>query len=303
MLNNVTLVVPTTPLDVRSFLSNSKKFFQYLPIKRVCLICDTSKINNFSLDPNIILYEESELISYSAISNLLASRTNDKYVQKRTGWYLQQFLKMAFARVCEDDYYLLWDSDTIPLKLIDIFDKDGKPYLDYKTEYYKAYFDTLGKLLPGFKKMYHGSFIAEHMLVNTQHMCELLDVIEANETLSGNFFYEKIINAISLEELSQAGFSEFETYGTYVYKKYRGSYHLRRWYSFRFGGLFFINDDMKDNGLIEWMALHYHAITFEKNHSLSRARVVLLKKTIRKLFGPRILDWLSVPVRIYRRIF
>ena len=50
------------------------------------------------------------------------------------GWYFQQFLKMAFALsdFCDTEYYLSWDSDTIPLRKIDFFNKAGKPYFTMK---------------------------------------------------------------------------------------------------------------------------------------------------------------------------
>lgn len=38
----------------------------------------------------------------------------------RTGWYIQQFLKMGFSQKTKDADYLIWDADTIILKPIKI---------------------------------------------------------------------------------------------------------------------------------------------------------------------------------------
>ncbi|MEI3192244.1 MAG: DUF6492 family protein [Lachnospiraceae bacterium] len=51
----------------------------------------------------------------------------------RSGWYFQQFLKFGYAQVCEDEYYIVWDSDTVPLHPISHF-QDGKPVFTKKEE-------------------------------------------------------------------------------------------------------------------------------------------------------------------------
>ena len=74
-------------------------------------------------DTNIIFLDEDSVVddlSYSSVTNIIGEI--NKEAVERTGWYLQQFLKMAYAYVCEEDYYLVWDSDTIPLHKIEMFD-------------------------------------------------------------------------------------------------------------------------------------------------------------------------------------
>lgn len=303
MNDNISLVVPTTKLDVEKFLLNSNEFFSKLPIKNVYLICNTIEIRKKINDPRIKLFEEANLIQYSTIKQLLISRSSNYRVERRTGWYLQQFLKMAYARICTDEFYLLWDSDTLPLRTIEVFDKDGKMYLDYKIEYNKPYFDTLSRLIPGYKKLFERSFIAEHMLIKTKHMRELLDIIEANDNIPGKYFYEKIINAVAIEHLHESGFSEFETYGTFVFKNYINEYNLRQWHSFRFGGLFFSSMDMMNNNLVRWLSSYYHAISFEKNHYQSTIRRIAHNKFLVRTCSPRVLNILSLIVRIKRKIF
>ena len=40
---------------------------------------------------------------------------------------------MSYARICKNEYYLLWDSDTIPIKQIKLFDNE-RPIFDIKDE-------------------------------------------------------------------------------------------------------------------------------------------------------------------------
>lgn len=82
--------------------------------------------------------------------------------EKRAGWYFQQFIKMGYSHICESDYYLSWDADTIPIRNISMF-SNGRPIFDTKTEYHKPYFDTIYNLL-GLKKIILRSYISEHMI-------------------------------------------------------------------------------------------------------------------------------------------
>ncbi|MCQ6280444.1 DUF6492 family protein [Bacillus sp. EB600] len=152
-----------------------------------------------------------------------------------SGWYLQQFLKMAYATICKNEHYVVWDSDTIPLNVISFFDDQTDKYLfTMKTEYHKPYFATIEKLFNGEVKKYNNqSFIAEHMIMDTKIMIELINKIESNKQLKGNYFYEKIMYAINPKDIQRSGFSEYETYGNYVMKYYSNKYIMRKLKSLR----------------------------------------------------------------------
>ena len=139
------------------------------------------------------------------------------------------------------------------------------PYLDLKTEYHEEYFITMQKLLPGMQKCIRKSFIAEHMLIRTDIMKELIGSIEGNTTLNGKAFWEKIIHAIEPDKLMSNSFSEFETYGTFVAFKYRDTYRLRDWHSFRYGGEFFEMEKISEDDF-RWLGKDFFAISFEKDH-------------------------------------
>ncbi len=188
-----------------------------------------------------------------------------------TGWYYQQFLKMQYAFVCRDEYYMVWDGDTVPCKKVNMFsEKTGQPYLDLKHEYHLEYFDTMGKILPGLQKVIERSFISEHMLFRCDIMKSLIGDIERNDDIPGERYWEKIINAIEPEKIYDSSFSEFETYGTYVAVKYPDVYRLREWHSFRLGGSFYEIGTITD-GDFKWLSIDFDAISFEKNQSVLEA--------------------------------
>lgn len=173
-------------------------------------------------------------LTFKRIHSIILSQGRE---HTNTGWYFQQFLKMAFAlsRYCENSYYLSWDADTIPVQNMSMFDEFGHPLFSIKTEYHEPYFIAIRKLL-GIEKCNKGSYIAEHMLFKKDIMREIVFKIDSSDIL-GEVWYEKILNSIVPELVSTHAFSEFETYGTYCNTYYPELYAERTIPSFRRGGL------------------------------------------------------------------
>ena len=229
-------------------------------------------IANAALGSSIGFVDESSLIPFDTVHKVMEKHLaeilqGESCPRGATGWYYQQFLKMQYARVCKDEFYMVWDGDTIPCRPINMFSDAGAPYLDLKYEYHEAYFETLETLLPGMRKCIKKSFISEHMLINTKLMCQLLDKIESNSLIEGDTFWEKIIHAIPPRRIVDSAFSEFETYGTFVCFTNPGLYKLREWHSFRLGAEFFNPNEITDRDY-EWLGKDFHAISFEKNQEV-----------------------------------
>ena len=219
----------------------------------------------FINENDIIPFNDVHKLMQRKLDNILEGRELPRGI---TGWYYQQFIKMQYAYMCQDEFYMVWDGDTIPCKKIEMFHKEsGKPYFDLKHEHHIEYFETMEKILPGFSKVIGPSFISEHMLIKTEYMKELISDIEKNTQIEGKSFWEKIINAIPEEKIQDSAFSEFETYGTFVALKHSSAYKLREWHSFRQGGTFFSVDTICDRDF-EWLAKDFDAISFEKGHTV-----------------------------------
>lgn len=228
---HIKLVVPSLLKDLPILLKNVEVYFKYLPIDKICIIGDDRVRDALpSSDSRFAFVDEATLLDTKSLTIFYNDKC-ENIKNNRIGWYIQQFAKMSYALNCADEYYLVWDSDTIPVKPISLFNKHGQPFFDYKTEYHKQYFDCISRLFPNYSKQINGSFIAEHMLIKTSIMKELINAIEANNSLEGNNFQEKIISAVNPKYLMGSGFSEFETYSTYTLKKYPSLYILRKWKS------------------------------------------------------------------------
>ena len=258
-------------MDFYKVFNNLRLYFNYIDgIKNIILIGNEEinhliKEKKYSLNFPIIFINEKLLIDIDKIKQLI--KIKNKNAVRRSGWYIQQFLKMVYSRLCHDKFYLVWDSDTIPIKKVKMFNNDGKPIFHVKTEYYRPYFITIKKIFPELGKKYNYSFISEHMIINTNLMKNMIKRINFNKNLHGDIWYEKIINCIDINELPKSGFSEFETYGTFVKEYYKQIYDIKPWKSLRlrsgnqilkFKQKFLTSNDIKN------ISKKYNAITFEK---------------------------------------
>ena len=259
------VVIPITETELKSTLSILPCWEKYLPMKRLIFIGD-NKLKKALLEypcDKVRFISEDSVIVKQKVRNIIEDITNgDKAALGRTGWYFQQFLKMGYARHCEDSYYLIWDADTAPLKIVDMF--EGKhPFFDIKTEEHLPFFHTIENIFDGMHKVIEGSFISEHMVINCNCMNSLIQEIEDNSHLQGSSWYEKILRAVEKEELSQSGFSEFETYGTYCTVRYPEQYKFRNWTSCREGNLYFEAGNLTQKEQ-KWLAKEFDAVSFEK---------------------------------------
>lgn len=301
MENKYQLVIPTIMEDVNKILEVKKILCQYLPIYEIVIIGDDEVEEYIKKYKDIKFVNEKDIIDIALIKEIITLKEKKFQNRIRAGWYIQQFIKMAYALICKDEYYLLWDSDTIPLKKIDMVNSKGIPYFDMKTEYHKEYFDTISVIFPGISKLVEKSFISEHMLIKTSLMDDLIKKIESNVELKGNTFYEKILDAIAGEKILRGGFSEFETYGTYVMTYYEEEYVLREWKSMRYGS-FFYNINNLNSRVINWLGKNYDAISLEKSDKKSKIFSKIAQNVFFiEYFPPSSLDLLSFLLRIRRK--
>ena len=290
MDRNFDTLVVITPNDFLRLRSNYSRLLRWLPDGRIIfvgsdkvgqlvseLIADLKGNAGLQLqqpvgekvpEGRLGFVNENDVISFDAVHRVMTAKMEPLLKGRElprgvTGWYYQQFLKMEYSRISDGEYYMSWDGDTVPCKKVVMFNDEGKPYLDLKHEYNELYFTTMGKLIPGLKKFIEPSFISEHMLFKCDIMKKLIAKIESNDNIPGSRFYEKIINCIPLEDIQGNGFSEFETYGSFVCFTSPQTYKLREWHSFRLAGEFFDPNKISDDDY-KWLAHDFDAISFEK---------------------------------------
>ncbi|MBQ7565209.1 MAG: hypothetical protein IJT16_14630 [Lachnospiraceae bacterium] len=260
-------LIVITAADYDRVSRNYPRLAANLPARNIIFIGSEEveeRVKRDDLPEKVQFLNENDLLPFENVNRIMQDILSlDDVPRGMTGWYYQQFLKLEYAKVCEDEYYMTWDGDTIPCHTFSMFDETGTPFFDLKQEYNENYFTTLGQLFPGMKKCIQKSFISEHMLFNCEVVTEILASIERNEALTGNAYYERILRLIGIEKLKYPCFSEFETYGTYVCFKHLGSYKMRDWHSFRYCGNFFDPDTITEEDYV-WLGRDFEAVSFEK---------------------------------------
>ena len=262
------LVLLCTEQNINNVLKYYEYYKDYIEFKKIIVIGPQIIENVIKNKKNDICVIDEDSIyqgmTYKNVKELIHKRVPDGTADNRTGWYFQQFLKMAYSQICEEDDYLVWDADTIPIKTVLMKNKAGKRIFHTKEEYNKTYFDTMHRLNGDLNKLVNESFISEHMLINCIIMSDLIRTINQNNRLMGESFWEKIIYAIDENEIKGSGFSEFETYGTFVSFKYKGMYVNENWYSLREGTVFF-GDSINFNQT-KMLSKKFDAVSFEKHN-------------------------------------
>lgn len=259
---NYNVIIPVVKRNIETLKISIPFIVRNIKCKRIIII------GNRDLESDILgMHSKSSFLdednlftgmTYKSISDIISNR--NKYATNRSGWYFQQFIKMSYSLICEDEYYLSWDADTIPLNRISMISNDGHPFFDMKDEYNPPYFGTIKKIL-GINKQCKESFISEHMLFSTQYMKELICKIEENDNIGGNKFFEKILNILHDVDLEESGFSEFETYGSYMLQFHPEIYFRRRLRTLRDGEKYLgLNPSIE---VLEWAARSYDTLTIE----------------------------------------
>lgn len=280
------IVCPLAQKDIDAYYKGLNTLFRYINIKRVVVIGNTAvgEIIKQYGDDRVHFENEAQFISYDRIREIIRKYSdNNENAMRRTGWYLQQFLKFSYSNICEDEYYLLWDADTMPIHE-HVMIEEGHPIFDMKSEHHEPYFKTFSRLFPNLGDRNKLSYISEHMLIKTSIMRELIQEIEMSD-LPGDSWYEKIIYCIDKKDLPESGFADYETYGLYCLNKYPELYKERMWDSLRPASCYYKFEEVTEDEK-KWLIKDYDALSFEAGWKYKRfVHFILSRKFLQKRIG------------------
>jgi len=192
----------------------ARKLPEMVPCRQLYVIAPDSDCRQIQrrLGPEVCVIAENDFIPGMTLGKLRNLKAPG--FPKMAGWYFQQFLKLQFAFVeTGEDFYLIWDADTIPLRPMRFFDSAGRMLLTKAIEYHVPYFETYRRLF-GTEPHREFSFIAQHMLVQKSVAREMLAAIERQIQGTDGWAW-KIMSALPADQGMQT-FSEYETYGHYI---------------------------------------------------------------------------------------
>lgn len=163
---------------------------------------------------------ENQIIE-ATIIEILRDNTS-RHNNNRYGWYLQQIIKLEIlARTPANRVSLVWDADTVPITPLD-FERQDQLCFFVGREKHKPYFDCINRLI-GESKQLEYSFIAQCLPYKGVWMLEFIKTIE---TIHGKPWINAIIDCIDFSQ--GAGFSEYETLGTFALNNFRNKMHFNK---------------------------------------------------------------------------
>ncbi|GGA02408.1 hypothetical protein GCM10008018_55660 [Paenibacillus marchantiophytorum] len=138
----------------------------------------------------------------------------------RSGWLYQQLLKLNGDKLCSSDYYMVIDADTVLIRP-HVFKVGDKTVFYCRNWSQNEYFNTYKKLM-GRNRSSRISFVTHYMLFEKSKVKQLKQAIASKHNRS---WYSAIMR--SMNKSKQFAFSEFETYGNFLYSSSRDKMILK----------------------------------------------------------------------------
>ena len=190
---------------------------------RVSLIVpdsDVDRARQIKLGPEswIEVLPESKYLSANQLEMI-----RDKFGD-RSGWVIQQLLKVLHVSQSESPGVLVCDADTFLLRSRIWFDKDFNQILTPTWEFTQSYYDFLSKYgLVDLKPRY--TFVSHHMLMQPHFMREARNFMSWENT---DWMIQDLIQFYDGSD--QSPFSiDFELYAQYLMKKHPDKVVLAKW--------------------------------------------------------------------------
>ena len=141
------------------------------------------------------------------------TRKNIRYSSRkweRSGWLFQQFLKLSGDVLCKAENFLVMDADTVLIRP-HVFISGNKPVFYCRGWSQPEYFRTYRRLM-GSGRAAPFSFVAHYMLFNKTMLARLKRFIETRHRMR---WYDAVMRC--MDKSKPYAFSEFETYGNFLY--------------------------------------------------------------------------------------
>lgn len=198
----------------------------------------------------------------------------------RYGWYLQQLLKISVSnQLPENCKILIWDADTIPIRNIRFFQKNGKVSYFWGVENHTPYFSNLMRLV-GLPKLTEKSFIAQCFPVKSDWVHSFTELIRS--FTQANTWESGVIQSIDPNELS--GFSEYESIGTFILERHPEKVEFRKEKWIRRGNALLGKPQAAKNIFVRILFARFMFISFEKWDTRRLSHKELLKLWGRIIF-------------------
>ncbi len=142
----------------------------------------------------------------------------------RSGWLLQQLLKLAGDTFVEQDNYFVIDSDTVLLNPHQLIDGNNFTFFQ-SEEWHEPYFRTFKKMF-GYPTRNTLSFTSHMMIFDRQFLKEMKEELEQKHGHSWDSVYRSMI-----DQTEASCISDYDTYANWVLIHYPERVHQIPFYN------------------------------------------------------------------------
>ena len=221
---DLTFVATLKDLEVlKVALPSAQKSLGYFYSNKTRLIVPGKMLKVFLRELGSHGMENVELI---AEEDLCPAQSRNKLVScfgTRSGWILQQFLKLQSVQTSESNYTLVVDADTVLLCGRDWINSEGKLLIMPSWEYHEGYYLLLEQIQILSERPKY-SFITHHMLYKKEFLMNAVNHAGFGSTLE---LFDYAIDQSSLTPLQMS--LDYEFYSQYVYNFRSAEIRLEKW--------------------------------------------------------------------------
>ncbi|NHN32079.1 DUF6492 family protein [Paenibacillus agricola] len=206
----IDVLIPAIDKDLTTLplvIDSVRKFVRH-PIGQILIVAPNSpRIKSLCVRKNCRFINENTVLPITKAHIHYSSKKWD-----RSGWLFQQLLKMGGSKFISKKFYLVIDADTVLIRPHRF--RSGNKQIFYCRNWSQPeYFTTYRKLL-GTKAPRPSSFVTHYMLFEKSKLSKLKKKIASKH---GTSWHSAIIRKIN--KTKQFAFSEYETYGNFLYAK------------------------------------------------------------------------------------
>jgi len=195
---------------LKNCVDSIRKYVKH-PITKFSIISrQNDQLIDFCVENECVFVDELSILGYGVdrIKEINEQKINKENLKGREGWLLQQLLKLGYDKFCEQEHYLVVDTDTFILKprVYKFGNTTVFEYIDeWHVPYQKAYYNLMG--FPFSSKK---SLTAHNMFFEKSVLKDMKSHIENKHDLQWDEAY--IMNA----DYSSVSFcSDYDTYGNF----------------------------------------------------------------------------------------
>lgn len=253
----IDILIPAIEKDLATLphVINSARAFVRHPIGKIIVVAPQKKaIQDLCRRMGVVFVDEKKALPITKKEiNYHPNKGN------RSGWLYQQLLKWCGDRLCSSRYYLVMDADTVLVRPHTFI--QGKNRIFYSRSWSHAQYLTAYRKLLGSKAAAPSSFVAHYMLLDKEKIREIKRQLESRHGVS---WYRAILQTIDKTKLY--AYSEFETYGNYLYARSPGRVHFRKALNKELTGTF---STLTADGRRR-LAARYRSVSFHKRKDYFR---------------------------------